>query len=285
MPATACTYLPAESRPSICERFTTSNPRSAETTPARRGRRARRACRPRPWSAGRGTARDALRSLVVTNRGPFGRQRIGQRGARAVVARHALAPRGGNSAPGRSCRYPSIPRKYTFSNSIFPISIRSVRMISSAMASAAAGCASRAIASPSAPERRGSERAPSTARSMQRPTARRARTMRGRTLIDEGHCVVRVWWSSATLGDGTKITGRPTRQSSDTVQGAAARNHDVGRGIGVVHAVDESPLPYVGVGCASRKPPSGALVVAPRLPDHLHGRLAPGARSTPSSSR
>ena len=52
--------------------------------------------------------------------------------------------------------------------------------------------------------------------------------------------------------------------------GAAARHDQVGRRIGVVHAVDESSLPDIPRRVRRQKSLHLALVVFPRLPDYLH---------------
>ena len=67
------------------------------------------------------------------------------------------------------------------------------------------------------------------------------------------------------LGNEAQLGDRP---------GPAARDDQIGRGVGVVHAVDESPLPDVRGGVRGQKGLHFALVVLARLPDHLHGGLA-----------
>ena len=57
--------------------------------------------------------------------------------------------------------------------------------------------------------------------------------------------------------------------------GAAARNHQIGRRISVVHPFDEGPLPDVLRGVGLQKLLHLPFVKFTRLPDHLHGRFAP----------
>ena len=63
--------------------------------------------------------------------------------------------------------------------------------------------------------------------------------------------------------------------------GAAARDDQVGRRIGVVHPLDEGPLPDAPYGVGRQEGLHLTLVVLARLPDDLNRGLAPAEREQP----
>lgn len=88
--------------------------------------------------------------------------------------------------------------------------------ISFTIRSAESGMASASILRLNSDKRAGSFNSP-TASSMTRATASESGISSAAPLSANARAFL-VWWSSATLGDGTKRVGLATRQSSDTVQ-------------------------------------------------------------------
>ena len=208
--------------------------------------------------------------VFIVDRRPFGLQFSGQQGTACGRSPPPVCPRGGNSGPGRSCRFPD-PEKIdivelhnfalSFAFVFFAAAAQAYRPGSAAVRPSPARSRPRSAPrrrdGPAPPDGGSSPPAPPGRRAAQRPRhgprpALRIGNHHGRPPALQRPGVLRLV-VLRHVGRGTKTTGFATRQKLRDGPRAAARNHQIGRRIGVIHALDEGSLPDVRRGCAARK--------------------------------